>query len=433
MTKSRIASIALLGSVFVVTTPAAAQDPTPGGSKPNILFVIDTSGSMEYKTEYDDFADRFPECHPGDPLLPNEKSRWIEVLEVLTGDIDDANYSCEAVNRADADFDTEFSMPNGASPPDLYYKNPYHRPISSNCVWSPDRTTVLGNAFDWAPPVEATYPVNLSTVASCIGTPCCTFGQTGGFIDAFGDLVRFGLMTFDPLPGEGTGFAPSTFSPQYAAGVEGAWSYYDEAGSSDPEGDGLRYAVGRPVGCGFDQTLEVGVRNAAAPASEGKMIYFGDPNSTTSEDAQRHERIKKVLLATRPYGATPLNGALADVRHFFWGDEDPDPLDPSRYISPQYDDQVECGCRDQHIILITDGEPNLDMRPDCDDDGSGLGLSAGVCPYDQDPEEIITDLDLAWEVSIEPPYPGRPCAGIAFDTAQRTVLVVPDIPRPRKT
>ncbi len=48
-------------------------------------------------------------------------------------------------------------------------------------------------------------------------------------------------------------------------------------------------------------------------------------------------------------------------------------------------------------------------------------------------KEIITDLDLAWEVSIEPPYPGRPCAGIAFDTAQRTVLVVPDIPRPRKT
>src|SRR5690606_8115860 len=110
-------------------------------------------------------------------------------------------------------------------------------------------------------------------------------------------------------------------------------------------------------------------------------------------------RIKKVLMSTRPYGATPLNGALEDVRNFFWKDDDIDPLEPTPnvapdlYISPRFYDMVECGCRKQHLILITDGEPNLDMRPDCESDGVAEGISpGGVCPFPDDPQAILKDL-----------------------------------------
>lgn len=389
MTKS--VSLAILGLAFLQPELALAQDPSPSEAKPNVLFLIDTSGSMEYKTEFDDFNDRYPTCHPGVPAQTNEKSRWIEVIEVLAGEIPDAGYSCESVSRSGANFKTEFSMPNSSvEPPDADYQNPYHRPISSNCLWTPDRVTPVTNAFNWVPPVQVDYPLSLSAVSGCIsGLPCCTFRQDPGFVDGFTDLVRFGLMTFDPLPDKERGF-DSSFSPEYANGVSGTWSYFD----SD-----LGYAEGNPVGCIDDVTFEVGVRNGAAPASEGKMIYFGDPNADTTKNADRHDRIKKVLMSTRPYGATPLNGALSDVRNFFWKDDDIDPLEPTPnvapdlYISPRYDDTVECGCRKQHVILITDGEPNLDMRPDCESDGVLEGISpGGVCPFPDDPETILKDL-----------------------------------------
>lgn len=383
MTRSSRVSIVAISCALFLPSRAEAQDPEPSGVKPNVLFVIDTSGSMEYKTEYDNFNNRYPVCNPGYPNLTNEKSRWIDVLEVLAGEIPDSGYSCEAVDRTDSDFKNEFSMPGNVEPPDADYRNPYHRPISNGCVWTPDWTTSVTNAFGWVPPVEADYPVNPSSVAGCVSSSCCTFHQSGGFLSNFGDLVRFGLMTFDPLPDERRGYNSTSYAPEYTPGALGAWSYYD----------GSSYAAGRPVGCPTAQTLEVGVRNAAAPASEGKMIYFGDPDSEDQEDEERHDRIKKVLLATRPYGATPLNGALSDVRYFFWEDDDEDPLNSALKISPQYDDLVECGCREQHVILITDGEPNLDMRPDCESDGIAEGISpGGECPFEDTPVEILENL-----------------------------------------
>src|SRR5690606_9497682 len=99
--------------------------------------------------------------------------------------------------------------------------------------------------------------------------PCTTaFSQVGdGFIDIYNDLARFGLMTFDPLPDPGTGHSGASFyTPEYGNGVTGTWSYY---GSGSP-------AQGKPADCAALETLEVGARNGAAPATEGKMIYFGD-------------------------------------------------------------------------------------------------------------------------------------------------------------
>lgn len=371
----KISLTALLLGVLVPAF-ALAQDPEPTSAKPNILLIVDSSGSMEYKTG----QDTYPTCNPGLPLSTNEKSRWIDVVEVLTGDI--TEYSCESVSRDTNVFKNEFAMPNGAEPPDADYRNPYHRPLSFGCALTPDRSSTPANAFSWVPPVRAAYPVNPSSL-----TPCgATFQQSGnGFIDAYSDLVRFGLMTFDTETDDGRGYN-SSFGPNYPDGIQGAWSYYGSP------------AEGKPANCSSLQPMEVGVRNGAAPATEGKMIHFGDPNGDTTADEQRHRQLQDVLLATRPYGATPLNGALNDARYFFWSDDDVDPTDPiapsptARKFSPHYDEYVDCGCREQHIILITDGEPNLDLRPDCEESGT-MGGDDGVCPFPDDPAEILTNLD----------------------------------------
>lgn len=366
---------------------AASQDPTSASSKkPNILFVVDTSGSMEYETG----ADTYPKCYPAESNpAQHTKSRWIEVLEVLTGTIQ--NYSCAAEDRSSSNFVAEFSMFDGTDPPDAQYRNPYHRPLSNGCAITAERSAAasLSNAFDWAPPVQTPYPVNPTPPLATCGTP---FGQDpDGFIDTNNDLARFGLMTFDPLPDEqrGHGASPS-YTPQYAGGVEGTWSYYGSV------------AQGRPADCSFDQILEVGVRNGAAPATEGKMIYFGDQDLSSTLDTARHDRIQQVLMGTRPYGGTPINGALSDARYFFLQDSDPEPLcdgtasgttlygtaQSGLKLSPRFDQYVECGCRDQHIILITDGEPNLDLRPHCEQTGS----PDGSCPFGLSSEQILADL-----------------------------------------
>lgn len=382
-------SIALRALVLGLFTSnfAASQDPSSfAAKKPNILFVVDTSGSMEYETG----ADTYPRCYPAESNpAQHTKSRWIEVLEVLTGTIQ--NYSCAAVDRSSANFIDEFSMFDGTDPPDARYRNPYHRPLSNGCAITAERSAAasLSNAFDWAPPVQTPYPVNPTLPLAACGTP---FSQApDGFIDTNNDLARFGLMTFDPLPDEQTGHgAGPAYTPQYASGVEGTWSYFGSP------------AKGKPADCNFDTTLEVGVRNGAAPATEGKMIYFGDQDLSSTLDTARHDRIQQVLLGTRPYGGTPINGALADARYFLLSDSSPEPVcagtasgstlygaaQSGLQLSPRFDQYVECGCREQHIILITDGEPNLDLRPHCEQ----LGSPDGACPFNLTPEQILADL-----------------------------------------
>lgn len=400
----KAALLALLLS-FAGLRPALAQDPQPTGVKPNILLIVDTSGSMEYKTG----SDQFPTCDPDGPTSENERSRWVEVIEALTGSINE--YSCEAVNRNSTDFAEEFAMPGSGAeePPDFNYRNPYHRPLSYGCGYTPDRSVAPSNAFSWVAPLEAAYPIDPSSPVGCT-TP---FSQAGnGVVDTFSDLVRFGLMTFDPLPDDGQGFNSGSFGPNYATGVTGAWSYL--AGS---------FASGHPANCSADELntkMEVGARNGAAPASEGKMITFGDQFADVLDDADRHDRVQKVLLATRPYGGTPLNGALADARHFLRDDTSPDPLDPNAgtpsladlWISPRYDEYVNCGCREQHIVLITDGEPNLDLRPYCEEAGS----PDGKCPFPDDPEAILKNLYTGAAVS-PPETLGASCASPGSGTS----------------
>lgn len=345
---------------------------------PNVMLLVDTSGSMEFTS----VNDVFPTCHPGDPDALNEKSRWIDLVEVMTGTVED--YSCFAMDRASSGFISEYALA-GATPYDFDYVHPFHRIVSGDCTVGPgdlpSSTSPYAfpthgvETFSFSPPATVARPSSLSGYTGCSG-----FHQASdGILDVFRDKVRFGLMTFDTHVDPSTGLDGADHA-DYAGGFSGTWSYF------------LNDApiTGRPANCAQDQAQEVGARNAAAPPWEGRMVAFGAPNSTSSALTQRNDQIQKVLLATRPYGATPIAGLMHDAREFFWNDTTKDPLDTSldpADFGPGNDPATKAPeCRRNIIILLSDGEPNLDLRPYCENTAEG-----GHCPYDK-PEEIAADL-----------------------------------------
>ncbi len=123
-----LTSLAALSAIVAAAPVARAQvDVNP--PLPNVMLLVDSSGSMEYKSS----DATFPACDPNGNT-PSEKSRWLELVEVLTGSIQD--YRCETVDRNSTAFKNEYSLA-GTLPPDANYSNPYHRPLSGTCTPGP--------------------------------------------------------------------------------------------------------------------------------------------------------------------------------------------------------------------------------------------------------------------------------------------------------
>lgn len=338
-TRRALGAGALLGLLLAPAHALAQADISP--PPPNILLLVDTSGSMDYKTS----SNEFPTCHYAGTTTtaqPSERSRWTDLVEVLTGSI--SNYECQKLDRNSPEFRSEYNNPY-----DVLYPNPYHRPVSNGCVAGPGTLDVNNAALFPAGAINYHRWDNVNAG--------CNFVQAfDGVLDAFESDVRFGLMTFDT-------------DPSAAKDQSGLWSYY------------LSTAVtGMPEGCITPQPQEVGVRNASAPPWEGRAVGFGNPALGSTDFKTRNGMIQEVLLATRPYGATPIAGMLDDARAYLLSDTTPDPLDSSFKFGP-VDDPAKA-CRQQSVILLSDGQPNMDLRPYCEPDG---------CPYSK-AEDIAQDL-----------------------------------------
>lgn len=381
---ARLLSRFPLGALLaaLLSSPNLAAQAEAEKPPPNVLLLVDTSGSMEFKTD-----GSFPNCVPGDPS--SEKSRWIDLVEVMTGTFD--NYSCWAQDRNSTDFRNEFML-GTVVPYDFGYINPFHRPLSGNCLYGPGVLPSASSPYEWPDRAVNTFELSGGTVLRPTGAAlathpgCAGFSQAGdGLLDIYKDQVRFGLMTFDARTSDGTGV--DSGAANYTSGVDGNWSYY----LGQP-------ATGHPVNCAFDMVQEVGARNAAAPPWEGRLVGFGPP--ALADHTERNTWIQEVLLTTRPYGATPLAGQLDDARQFLWNDTSLDPLDPSATteFGPSNDPNWRAAnCRKTILIVLSDGEPNLDLRPYCEQAPLPTE-TAGRCPYDK-PEDIVSALRLS------PPHP----------------------------
>jgi type IV pilus assembly protein PilY1 len=380
---------AVLAALLVAPSTAWAQADTEP-PLPNVMLLIDTSGSMEYMAEPDPITKkpRLPNCakpspansqtYSIDPAVTYEQNRWANLVTVLTGEI--PQYACVAESRSTSLFSSEFGI-NSSKPYDQDYYLPYNRIVSTNgteqCVVGPNPAVWPGsNLYGYPADAIRTHRVgNNSQVCTKINGAFRLLQTDDGLLDVFRDRARFGLMTFDSLPSKEVGINGNSIDA--AKGIQGHWSYFP---GWDSGGGG--HAKGKPELCATDQEIEVGVRNPAAPPWEGRLIGFGDPAASALTVAQRNEQIQQAIMAVRPYGATPLAGMLSDAEHFFFQDNTPDKSVTGQVaLGPMNDPYVLGGCRQQFVILLTDGIPNLDLRPGCRNNNPGP--PDGTCPFSE--------------------------------------------------
>jgi type IV pilus assembly protein PilY1 len=404
---SRVVLRVLLGAapigLLCISTQAHAQIAgTTARPLPNVLLLVDTSGSMERMPDNSlPKANRNPadgstlaapatlnQCTPGAPTNPN---RWGMLLQALTGNLQ-PYYSCDQIDRDTPRFKNEFQI-NSNPVYDRDYFLPYHRPLSgpgaAACAFVPSHLPGAtagqgvgpspgkgagGNAADFPPNaftsvlqsyVQSQYAAGSQLAAN---TSECIFEQAGdGQLDAARDYIRFGLMTFDNDTDPGTGVSAPVGPASTVTATNpflGQWSYVKDSSNSTYTGIGL------PAGCTTGTSVfEVGARHMAAPPWEGRMVPFAAGSGDIYDLQSTNDQIQKVLLGTRPYGATPIDGMLEDARDYLL-------YNPT---GPSSDPYVTSGCREEYIILLTDGAPNLDLRPSCE----GAGPPAGQCPLNK--------------------------------------------------
>ena len=395
------AGVALLA---IASSARAQQQLDTNPPAPNVL-LLDNSGSMErmingFLPEATGNACNYDiNGNAIQTAIPPQPNRWGTVVQALTGTFENNVYNCIDMPRTpQGQFASEYKI-GGVAPYDVDYYLDYHRPVfldsSTNpataCVMAPGALpgAAPGTGVGWLgagsgnnapgagqaatdfPPdgiILRPYTAYKTVVANPTSGACSQFPSKqyssyqyqDGAIPSSTSLMRFGLMTFDqdPSPKIGVttgtpfkvvGSADSDPNLSSATGAfTGMWSYFPGWNSG-----AACLHTGEPLGCTTPTMLAVGARNPAAPPWEGRMMPFPLASDLASQETN-NQNIASVILATRPYGGTPLAGMLQGAEDYFWTD----PTGPQ-----QQDPLVSCGNRPEYIILLTDGAPNLDMRP----------------------------------------------------------------------
>lgn len=401
------------GAAFLAAGPAQAQTDVEY-AVPDVLLLVDTSGSMARTSVRGSDPRQYalPACGTYTPngasrttkrvnlratsftSTETPPDRWTTLVSVLTGDI--RNLSCSSQDRSSPNFAAEFALGGlsygqGTAPYDYKYYLPYNRIVAiddagNQCTIAPSWKTEIRNQLIekpmmW-PGTEQSSPIIWRRLSDDSGTDstCSTqqLQDDNGLLDQFREMARFGLMTFDSTPHwrDGTvariGTGVQAGRASYPGGIGDTWSYFPDWLNANVSQAGHDHPLGCDVSTpGFSDLFEVGARNPAAPPWEGRLIDFGDPGATTQQIITHNSRVQDALLAIRPYGATPIAALLKDAKYFlledhtelkdgadryFWGGAE----DPGVTTDPGTD-----ACRKRYAILLTDGGPNLDMRPDC--------------------------------------------------------------------
>jgi type IV pilus assembly protein PilY1 len=326
LNRKRLGAIAFLASGWLLSPYAAHAQGVPGDVRlirPNIMVLLDTSGSMEFRTN---IANNFctganggacSRCSNGvsmcDPTCPanEQQNRWTTAIEVLTGSINTP--TCVETDRVTSDFNYDYLYPYS-----------HHQPLSN-------------------------------------GVPLHRMGasqQGNGILDVYYDRVRFGLMTFDNDIRQGIN------------AYDGMFSY----------GDNRIY---RPVPACPPTPVNLGAKRASvdnnvADVVPGGLISVGPSSADTATLELINRRVQETVTGrpagpgpvtevpgVRPFGTTPIAAFLDDALNY-WRTH-PDVTDGSSGGpgDPYFN------CRTRANILITDGAPT-DFRPSC---------VMGTCPY----------------------------------------------------
>ncbi len=396
---SRLTATILAATATLAISGGARAQIDVNPPLPNVLILLDTSGSMENMLDGNTPESENATCaytYSGNTVLVDttaastgtSPNRWGIAVQALTGSMSPA-YNCVSMPRAAGSyFATEYSI-DGKTPYDTNYYLPYHRPVvgtdlTTACVVAPgilpgDSGGGVGSPMKGTGGLATDWPAGAIVSRLLNGNAgTCTFSQfQDGILDSARDMLRFGLMTYDQDTAAGIGVSGGSLqiANTPSSTFDGNWSYFAGwNGAGSPKS-------GNPADCASSDIFEIGARNPAAPPWEGRLMTFPSPSATVAQVETQNDQIQLAINAMRPYGATPTAGMFADAEYYFWGD----PVGPQ-----QSDVYVQGNCRDEYIIHITDGAPNLDLRPSCSQTPTDP-KKPGNCPYKL-PEEYAAEL-----------------------------------------
>jgi len=332
---SALAALApfLCAGLLGLTASAAAQSPDLREIRPDVILLVDTSASMDYAMgSTSGPSGQFPMC-TGNAASTSGRSRWITLVESLTGTYG-ADYYCTTTDR---------------------------------------RTAFVGAPDQFA--------------AHTYAAPHGTQGNDG-VLDQYIDRVRFGLMTFDNIYGlDNLTPASTQFMVQsdLTPGVD-IWAANATA-TIGPHGDysyGNAYPLTFP-GCAHRYMVNGGARRPLTAAETAARVVIGGSMVSVGNASQdihvTNGAIQTALLAARPFGSTPTGAMLDDLRYYLTNDPDAARIGAVGASGDPY--QV---CRRRYAILITDGESSDPFRSELHCDASG-----STCPYGR-PADIAADL-----------------------------------------
>lgn len=419
---------ALLLALLAGAPEASAAPPTGATDikikKPNVLMLVDTSGSMMWRLDGSD-----ANCGSS-----NGKGRWAILSETLTGTI--SNLACSSSVALQSNDCRPYL--NGESDMQTHYTN-------YKTGW-PRRNVGHADTKDAVVFCGKQGQYNKCTFSNWVPGQVCQLKNgdweqsADGLLDTFAKQLRFGLMTFDsnavvPPPttwSDGSPDSAKWYLPWGRVSGDAAWgspnicqtrtdgtqcrltsaytwygtTIYDNreqwsywfADASNNWMTGGRAGLGRSI-VSYDYwgnerltseaTVDIGARNTWALPSEGRLIGFGpadwdvsEPSVTgcASEDdctAAHNEMVQKAILGASQAldHNTPLGAFMKDAYQFIALDNQtvgvhlPHAvnLNPATKTSIQgklgvtLDTYYNNGCRDTAVILVTDGNPTEDI------------------------------------------------------------------------
>ncbi|MDB4928064.1 MAG: Type fimbrial biosis protein PilY1 [Myxococcaceae bacterium] len=335
LNRKRLGAVAFLISGWLAAPVATQAQPVPGDVRlirPNIMVLLDTSGSMEFRTnttnntciganggDCNRCSNGVSICSPSCPPA-EQRNRWTTAVEVLTGTIN--GFTCVESDRTTSDFNYDYLYPYS-----------HHQPLSN-------------------------------------GVPLHRAGATqqdNGILDVYYDRVRFGLMTFDNDIRTGV------------SAYNGMFSYASNR-------------VYRPNMCLVDTNVNLGAKRASADGNvadvvPGGLISVGSPSADVASLQLINRQVQETVTGrmsgpgpvtempgVRPFGTTPIAAFLEDALHYWRTNQDVTDGSAGGLGDPYFN------CRTRANILITDGAPT-DFRPSC---------VGGQCPYDPPSQTAMT-------------------------------------------
>lgn len=372
--------------------------------EPNVMLLIDSSGSMDWRddtgrAEATPPVDRWGWAEKAcvDNLnTPAGKTSWQKLQDTFLGTIPEENYRC-AVERPGQRPNLETI--SDAEKSDYVPKHiGEYREVSRshyravNCLpdmWQAD----YNQCIDISGAYGLSDVVNRMTVTRCKSTQVYTPTDDpnhldycmnmqpeardrlgNGILDSYGAKVRFGAMTYDNLPKcWGDGCKTDRYETRWDYGAYRHW----DCGGIDSSGGSIGNicydwnAGARGGGSQWWDTPSQTYKGAL-----GGLVGIGlDANSSNPD-------VAKLLRGVEPLNCSPLAAMVDDVGFYFAKDKNVLPPAMEGH-DPYY------RCRPKIALLITDGQPTPDFEfpaGSCTNDhDSAVPLDKQISPADWDP------------------------------------------------